>query len=214
MPALNEERYIAAAIATLIPEQPSFEYELLVLDGGSTDATLRIVQLLATGNPRIRLVHNDKRVQSAAMNKAARMADPRSSTLLRADCHAHYPQGFIETCLREFEAHDCVSVVVPMKTVGSTCMQKAIASAQKIGRCERLLGFWGDKRLSDVTGWTCRAYAEHRGGQGAARRELRIFAPPSTITARRGFAASSWVSLYRRRARRGIVGSPGWKLRA
>lgn len=39
------------------------------------------------------------------------------------------------------------------------------------GRIGRLLDWWGDKRLSDVTGHTCRAYAEHRGTTGA-RREL------------------------------------------
>jgi succinoglycan biosynthesis protein ExoA len=166
MPALNEERYIAAAMATLIPEQPSFDYELLVLDGGSTDATRRIVQLLASGNPRIRLVDNEKRVQSAGMNKAARIADPRSTTLLRADCHAHYPEGFVETCLRELEARDCVSVVVPMNTVGSTCMQKAIASAQN----SRLGNGGSAHRRARTSG-----YVEH-GHHAAFRRDAFLAA--------------------------------------
>lgn len=40
------------------------------------------------------------------------------------------------------------------------------------GRLQRLLGWWGTKRLSEVTGRTCREYAEHRGSPAAARREL------------------------------------------
>jgi integrase len=39
------------------------------------------------------------------------------------------------------------------------------------GRISRLLDWWGDKRLSDVTGATCRAYADYRACTGA-RREL------------------------------------------
>ncbi|TBW33588.1 site-specific integrase [Siculibacillus lacustris] len=39
-------------------------------------------------------------------------------------------------------------------------------------RITRLSDWWGVKRLSDVTGRSCRAYAEHRGSPAAARREL------------------------------------------
>jgi succinoglycan biosynthesis protein ExoA len=145
MPALNEERYIEQAIMSLLPDEPSFDYELLVMDGGSTDGTREIVDRLAATNPRIRYIHNEKRVQSAAVNQAARIADPRSRTLVRADCHAQYPRDFVETCLRELRARNCVSVVVPMNTVGVTCVQKAIASAQNSrlgngGSAHRLAG--------------------------------------------------------------------------
>jgi integrase len=50
--------------------------------------------------------------------------------------------------------------------------RRQAAPLEVIGRCERLLTFWGDKRWSDVTGRACRAYAERRGNIGAARREL------------------------------------------
>lgn len=39
-------------------------------------------------------------------------------------------------------------------------------------RARTLLEFWGDKRLSDVTGASCRRYLEHRQGRAVARREL------------------------------------------
>jgi integrase len=39
-------------------------------------------------------------------------------------------------------------------------------------RIRALLSFFGDKVLSDINGTLCRAYVEHRGGTGAARREL------------------------------------------
>lgn len=39
-------------------------------------------------------------------------------------------------------------------------------------RAERLLAFFGDKMLGDITGQMCRAYAADRGKQASARREL------------------------------------------
>lgn len=40
------------------------------------------------------------------------------------------------------------------------------------GRIQRLALWWGGKMLSEVTGANCRAYAEHRGKAGGARRDL------------------------------------------
>lgn len=40
-----------------------------------------------------------------------------------------------------------------------------------VNRCKKLLSFWGDKKLSEVSGKTCRDYATFRG-KPVARREL------------------------------------------
>jgi len=40
-------------------------------------------------------------------------------------------------------------------------------------RLARLLDFWGDRSLADVTGANCRAYVRARGGAGGARRDLQ-----------------------------------------
>jgi succinoglycan biosynthesis protein ExoA len=130
MPALNEERYIAEAVHSILPTSGDLPYELLIVDGGSTDRTREIVQGLAASNPRIRLLFNIKKYQAAAVNLAAREADPRSSFLVRADCHTRFPAGFVERCVGELTSRRVASVVVPMHTEGSTCLQRAIAHAQ------------------------------------------------------------------------------------
>ena len=43
-------------------------------------------------------------------------------------------------------------------------------------RCGRILEFFGERRLSEVTGANCRAYAEWRGSNGGARRDLQDLA--------------------------------------
>jgi len=131
IPALNEESYIARAIETLTPEEDvPFSYEILVLDGGSTDRTRRIVDALSGANPRIRLIDNEKRLQSAGVNKAARLAHPESRIIIRADCHATYPPGFVARSVAQLSATGVQSVVVPMLTVGVSRVQRGIAAAQ------------------------------------------------------------------------------------
>lgn len=131
MPALNEEAYIRAAIESVTPRlEEAVDYELLVVDGGSADQTCAIVEGLHEENPRIRIVNNPCRIQSAGMNLAARASDPRSDYLVRADCHAKYPQGYVARCVRLLAEKGASSIVVAMHTRGRTCMQKAIAAAQ------------------------------------------------------------------------------------
>jgi len=43
MPALNEERYVARAIASVLPRSADLAWELLVADGCRTDATCESV---------------------------------------------------------------------------------------------------------------------------------------------------------------------------
>ncbi len=130
MPALNEERHIAAAIASVVPTDPDLPYELLVVDGGSSDRTRDVVTEIAKTNTRIRLLHNAKRIQSAAVNSAAREAASSSRYLVRADCHARYPEGFAKRCIDTLIETRAASVVVPMYTIGDACVQRAIAAAQ------------------------------------------------------------------------------------
>lgn len=130
VPTLNEERYVEAAIMSLLPQSDSFDYELLVLDGGSMDRTCDIVAKLARTNPHVRLIDNPRRIQSAAMNIAAEACDPRSAIIIRADCHAIYPAGFIENCAKSLMRAESSSVVVPMRAVGQSSIQRAIAAAQ------------------------------------------------------------------------------------
>ena len=103
VPVLNEECYIAACLTSLLAQGNDWAdgsaFEILVMDGGSTDRTQEIVAALQEANPFIRLVNNPKRLQSAAMNLAARIASPHATVLLRADAHALYPPDFLATCV-------------------------------------------------------------------------------------------------------------------
>lgn len=59
MPAYNSERFIAEAINSVI-SQTVTDWELIVIDDGSTDKTRAIVSAIAESDERIRLVANEK----------------------------------------------------------------------------------------------------------------------------------------------------------
>lgn len=134
VPVLNEERYLAACLDSLLGQWPQDRMQILVLDGGSTDGTGRIVAGYAARHTCVQLVANPGRLQAAACNLAAHVADPRAEVLLRADAHACYPVGFVRTILDAYRATGATEVVVPMRTapdpVGATPFQRAVAAAQ------------------------------------------------------------------------------------
>src|SRR5262245_61922244 len=143
VPVLNEETYIRRAVATLVPVDSELDYELIVVDGGSTDGTRQIIDEMSTANPRIRLISNAARIQSAAVNSGASVARADSRVIIRADCHAEYPPGFVDGLVRELRERDVASVVVPMRAVGTGFLQRAIAADQTSrlgngGSCDRL----------------------------------------------------------------------------
>jgi glycosyltransferase involved in cell wall biosynthesis len=67
MPAKNEERYIDEAIRSL-QQAPYREWELIVVDDGSTDTTREVVSRIADRDGRINLLRNPGTGKVAAIN--------------------------------------------------------------------------------------------------------------------------------------------------
>ena len=66
--------------------------------------------------------------------------------------------------------------VADVLTVYATDVAPRQARPEKCGeRILRLIDFFGEKNLNEITGATCRAYAEWRGSNGGARRDLQDF---------------------------------------
>lgn len=129
IPTLDEAAHIRDLVDRLLPDGASFVRELIVADGGSTDGTVEIVRDLAARDPRVRLVRNPLRLQSAGINAAIAAADPACRVILRVDAHAGYPEGFAERVVVALMETGADSVVVRLQTAGVTCFQKAVAAA-------------------------------------------------------------------------------------
>lgn len=93
MACYNGERYLAEAIRS-IRDQSFKDFELIVLNDGSTDRSLDIAEEQARQDSRIRVVHLEKNGGlSAALNKGLRVA--RADWVAQMDCDDFaYPDRF------------------------------------------------------------------------------------------------------------------------
>jgi succinoglycan biosynthesis protein ExoA len=130
IPCLNEAAHIGALLGQLRPAAERLGARIVVADGGSTDGTLAIVQAVAAKDPRVVLLHNPKRIQSAALNLAVASFGDGAEYLIRIDAHGGYPDDYCDRLVEEALATGADSVVVSMLTSGTGAVQKAVAAAQ------------------------------------------------------------------------------------
>ena len=128
VPTLNERAHVPQVLEMLAREGPQFQsLSIVVADGGSTDGTQAAVTEMSERWPAIRLIHNQGRIQSAAMNLAARQFGADADVLIRCDAHATYPPGFCRRLVDTLQRVGADAVVVPMDSTGEGCLQRAIA---------------------------------------------------------------------------------------
>ncbi len=86
VPALDEERHIRAQLAAVLGQDCPVPFEVVVADGGSADRTREIVDALAAGDPRLRLVGvPGSRSSAQAMNAAVAASTGRGLVYTHAD---------------------------------------------------------------------------------------------------------------------------------
>jgi succinoglycan biosynthesis protein ExoA len=130
IPCLNEAAHLGALLQQLRPAADRLGVRIIVADGGSADGTRAIVEEIARKDPRIILIHNDKRIQSAAINLAVATFGHGAEYLIRIDAHGGYASDYCDRLVEEALATGADSVVVSMLTSGSGTVQKAAAAAQ------------------------------------------------------------------------------------
>jgi alpha-1,6-rhamnosyltransferase len=101
MPAYNAERYIEQAIESVLG-QTMPDWELVVVDDGSTDATAQRAAALAERDPRIKLVRQANGGESTARNTALRHMQGELVAFLDADDfylpnHLALTVGYLQT---------------------------------------------------------------------------------------------------------------------
>lgn len=128
VPCLDEEAHLPGLLVRVLDE--AGEALVVVADGGSRDRSRAIVTDLARSHANLVLLDNPRRIQSAAVNLAARRFGAGRRWLVRIDAHADYPGDFIARLQHAAEAMEATSVVVPMVSRGEACFQRAAAAAQ------------------------------------------------------------------------------------
>ena len=118
IPMRNEERYIVACLQSLMNQTyPAECYEIIVVDGNSSDRSVELVGQLAGTGTQVRLLSNPAGIVPSAMNLGIRSA--QGEIIVRADAHTVYPANYIENCVHYLETTGADNVGGPVITVAS-----------------------------------------------------------------------------------------------
>ncbi len=132
IPCRNEEKYIQKIIENIIIHNQDMSFEIIVVDGMSTDRTREIVREFEKMYPDIvRLIDNPAKYVPHALNLGIKHA--RGDILIRMDAHAIYPTDYVKKLVEWLKKTDAWNVgpVVEPVPAGNSAIQKAIAVAQK-----------------------------------------------------------------------------------
>lgn len=99
MPCRNEERYIRDALESVYNcDLPPGEYEVIVVDGASTDGTVAVLEEVQEKHPDLVIKSNPDRTVPYAMNIGIRAA--RGEYIIRIDAHCEYPANYFSELLK------------------------------------------------------------------------------------------------------------------
>ena len=126
LPVLNEIDTIDDTIASLLGQDYRGTLDIIVADGGSTDGTLDRLEDWKAVDPRLRVIHNEGRVQSFGLNEAGAVSN--ADLLVRADAHTRYAPDYVSRSV-ETVLETGAAAGGRMNPVGSNRFGRAVAAA-------------------------------------------------------------------------------------
>jgi succinoglycan biosynthesis protein ExoA len=132
IPVRNEAAYLRRTLEQILKQDYPGDFEVVVVDGQSTDGTRDIVRELQAIHVNLRLYENPARLSSAARNIGVRHASGAIVLIIDGHCDVESPQH-----LREIAAAfsrsgaDCLGRPQPLEVAEASPLQRAIALARR-----------------------------------------------------------------------------------
>ena len=128
IPIRNEAETIAALLdGVLGQDYPGDRLEVLVVDGDSSDDSPRVVERYAARDPRVRLLHNPRRIVPTARNIAIRAA--RGEIICRIDGHTRVATDYVRIGVETLRRTGADNAGGRMDAVGGGWFGDAVADA-------------------------------------------------------------------------------------
>ncbi len=126
LPVFNEIATVDETLRSLVDQDYAGSLEIIVADGGSTDGTLERLDHWKAADPRLRVIHNEGRVQSFGLNEAG--AASSADLLVRADAHTRYAPDYVSRSV-ETVLETGAAAGGRMNPVGTNRFGRAVAAA-------------------------------------------------------------------------------------
>ncbi len=129
MPCFNEEKFIETAVRSLADQFVIDNGEILIVDGMSCDGTREVIEKIAADGIPLRIIDNEKRLQSFGLILGIEAA--AGEIIVRADAHSIYPPDYVKNLVSLLKEKDAENVGGCMLPVGRTVVQKSVAAAMQ-----------------------------------------------------------------------------------
>lgn len=114
IPARNEVANIGRCLDSLLEQSlPKHQFEIIVVDDGSTDSTASIVMSYAEKGVKLIQLSNEIGGKKAALSKG--IAAATHPLIITTDADCTYPKNWLNTLLNYRSEHDAVFVAAPVK---------------------------------------------------------------------------------------------------
>ncbi len=127
LPTHSERGYIRDCLDSLARQDYPAIFEILVIDGGSTDGTRAIIEEYGG---LVQLLDNPRVTAAAAMNVGIEAA--AGEVVVRADAHALYAPDYVSRCVHTLLETGADNVGGPMRPVGTTKFGRAVAAVTTV----------------------------------------------------------------------------------
>jgi len=106
--AYNEEQGIERCLRSLLAQQTTVDYEVIVVDDGSSDQTANIVRGMSETDPRLRLIIHETNLGRGAARRTGH--DATNSPLVAfIDADIEIPPNWVDRCVLELKTCSAVS---------------------------------------------------------------------------------------------------------
>lgn len=131
-PVYNEQDYIVNVLEFFVKAEPA-DKELIIIDGNSSDKTVEIIKSWMANHPNIKLLSNPQKYVPYALNLG--INNSTGNPIIRLDAHTLYSDDYFLKIIDTFSRREADIVGGPMRAVGKTTFQKAVAycTSTKLG---------------------------------------------------------------------------------